>query len=763
MRKILFALFFISSCASFGQQPGDSLLPLIPQPVSVMRMPGVFQLRQHTPLILGKDVLRSDAEIFAANVEKYYGIKIDITEKKTSGGIRLQQGMEELKSLPENAYRVTMNKNEVLVEGKGDGVFYGLQTLLQLIPAEPVTEYNIPCVNITDYPRFSWRGMHLDVSRHFFGKNDVKKYLDYLSLYKLNVFHWHLTDDQGWRIEIKSRPELTKTAAWRKGTLIGHYTASPVQYDNTRYGGFYTQEDVKEIIAYAQQRHITVVPEIEMPGHSMAVLAAYPELACTKGPFETAQTWGVFNDVLCTKPETFKFLEDVLAEICALFPGNYIHIGGDECPKDRWKECAQCQAVKKTTGAKDEHELQSWFIQKIEKFVNSKGKQIIGWDEILEGGLAPGAAVMSWRGEGGGIEAAKQKHNVVMSPTSNCYFDYYQSQAAGEPLAIGGYLPLEKVYDYDPLPEAISVGDSKYILGLQGNVWTEYIADFRKVEYMAMPRMSALAEVGWTSKRLKNYDLFTQRLAKHMLVLDRMDVNYCKAIFYIESQLSPPANGKPGVMLDLRNRAKGEIIRFSMNEDEVNANSPVFEKPIQLMRTSEIRAASYKGTARRSPEFRQNYEISFSTGKPVKLLTDPDPQYNTGGGFTLVNGVTGRIPWNGSDWLGYKGKNLEAVIDLGITASVRMVRVDALKDEGSWIYFPKSIEVLGSNDRLTYTSIKKIQGDELGNRRNINIIVGGLQMARYVKVVVENAGTIPEGKPGAGNPAWLFVDEIIVE
>lgn len=761
-KNILLLLLAWTGLTAFGQEPADTVLALVPQPVQLVRGSGFFPLRQHTPLIIGKGVNRSDAEIFAANVEKYYGIRLDLTEKKTYG-IRLQQGMEEDKSLPANAFRVTVSTKEILVEGKGDGLFYGLQSLQQLIPARPVKEYFIPCVTVTDYPRFAWRGMHLDVSRHFFGKDDVKKYIDYLALYKLNVFHWHLTDDQGWRIEIKSRPELTRTAAWRSGTLIGHYSDSPARYDSVRYGGYYTQEDVKEIIAYAQQRHISIVPEIEMPGHSMAVLAAYPGLGCTKGPFATAQTWGVFNDVLCTKEETFRFLEDVLAEVCALFPGKYIHIGGDECPKDRWKSCPQCQSVIAREKLKDEHELQSWFIRRIEKFVNSKGKQIIGWDEILEGGLAPGAAVMSWRGEQGGIEAAKQKHEVVMSPTSNCYFDYYQSQAPGEPLAIGGYLPLEKVYLYEPVPAALTPSEAGYILGVQANLWTEYIGDFSKLEYMALPRMAALAEIAWSRKENKNYADFTERLVHHLLILDRMGTNYSKAIFYIEAKISPPENGKPGILLDLQNRAKGEVIRFTMNEDDVNGNSPVFEGPIQLMRNVEVRAASYEGQIRRSPFYRQSFQISFSTGKPVQLLSEPDPQYNNGGGFTLVNGIFGRLPWNGSDWLGYKGKNLEAVIDLGITASVKRVRVDVLKDEGSWIHYPKSVQVFGSSDGVNYQLLKKLEGEALGGNRNINLNMDGLQFARYVKVIVENTGTIPAGKPGEGNPAWLFVDEIVVE
>jgi len=766
MRIPITTLLFIallSPAACFAQAP-DTLLPLIPQPVQAIRGEGVFQLRDYTVIALGNGVSPKEAEPFVQFLEAYYGLRLRVVTKHSGvGAIRLSAEMKEDKPMPEHAYRLTVNKTGILIEGKGDGLFHGLQTLLQLIPAGPVNEYDIPCVAITDYPRFPWRGMHLDVSRHFFSKQDVKRYLDYLALYKLNVFHWHLTDDQGWRIEIRSRPKLTQIGAWRKGTLLGHYSEEPDRYDSTRYGGFYTQDDVKEIIAYAQQRHITVVPEIELPGHSLAALAAYPELACTDGPFETARTWGVFDDVLCPEEETFKFLEDVLGEVCALFPGRYIHIGGDECPKDRWKQSAFCRELMKRENLKDEHELQSWFIRRVEKIVNAKGKQIIGWDEILEGGLAPGAAVMSWRGEEGGIAAARQKHYVVMSPTSHCYFDYYQSQAAGEPLAIGGFLPLEKVYSYDPLPAALSVDETQYVMGAQGNVWTEYMRSFQQVEYMALPRMAALAEVVWTMKSKKDYENFLARLTPHLLILDRMAANYSKAIFYIEPELSPGPPGKPGLTLNLRTRAKVGLIRLAVNQEVVNNNSAVFDKPLHLQRSTDVMAAVFEGPNRRSPVYRQSFIITFSTGRNVKLLTDPDPKYSGSGGFTLVNGVLGRLPWNGADWLGYQGRNLEAVIDLGVTASFRRVRVDALRDEGSWIHFPKSVEVLVSNDGIQFISAKKIEGEDVSKSARNIIVDVGFQMARYVKVIVENAGTIPAGRPGEGQAAWLFVDEIMIE
>jgi hexosaminidase len=416
-------------------------------------------------------------------------------------------------------------QSSILIKGTNAGIFYAFQTLKQMLQAEGGRE--IRCGVINDSPRYAWRGMHLDVCRHFFGVDDVKKYIDLLALNKLNTFHWHLTDDQGWRIEIKKYPLLTQVGSMRKETLIGKPDDS-AKYDGKPYGGFYTQEEIKDIVAYAAERHVTIVPEIEMPGHALAALASYPQFSCRQQPLEVGTAWGVYDDVFCAgNDSTLQFLENILSEVCEMFPGKYIHVGGDECPKTRWKTCPKCQARIKNETLKDEHELQSYFIRRIETFLNSKGKQIIGWDEILEGGLAPNAAVMSWRGTKGGIEAAKQKHYVVMSPGSPCYFDHYQSKdKSKEPLAIGGYNPLDSVYYYEPTPKELSADERQYILGAQGNVWTEYITDFSHVEYMAVPRMMALSETLWSQK--KNYKDFLYRLKKQTKLLDKMKVNYAK-------------------------------------------------------------------------------------------------------------------------------------------------------------------------------------------------------------------------------------------
>jgi hexosaminidase len=579
-------------------------------------------------------------------------------------------------------------------------------------------------------------------------------------MYKMNTFHWHLTEDQGWRIEIKKYPKLTEVGAWRNGTMAGHY--SEQRYDTIRYGGFYSQEDVKEIVAYAAQHHVTIVPEIEMPGHALAALAAYPQYSCTGGPFEVAKGWGVFEDVFCPKEETFKFLEDVLTEVCALFPGKYIHIGGDECPKVRWKESEYCQQLMKREGLKDEHELQSYFVQRIEKFLNSKGKQIIGWDEILEGGLAPNAAVMSWRGIDGGIAAAKQKHNVVMSPGSHCYFDQYQDNPEQEPLAIGGYISLEKVYSYEPAPAELSEEEKKYILGAQGNVWSEYIPDFSHVEYLAMPRMCALAEVLWMQPAIKDENNFLLRLKEHFNLLDKMGVNYSKAIFSLTSEIDPAENNE-GVLLVLFAKDSTADIRYTTDGTKPTSSSEKYISALKIKSTSNVRAALFSGEKRKGSILEQKIVVAKSTGKKITLDNPPSTQYNSGGVFTLVNGISGSEHWNGIVYLGFDSSDMAATIDLGSVQEINKVTAGFTDDEGAWIHLPSAIEIFISDDGKIFSPIKSITSEEI--KKQGRIIVAEIEKVktRYIKVIAHRLTKIPEGKPGGGQNSWLFVDEITVE
>lgn len=502
---------------------------IIPEPVSMEMHSGNFNFTTATHIVAGNEGSH-EAKMLNYYLKKLYGFSLPVknkigSEKGSSIVFKLVKAGEK-----KDAYNLEAISDKIIISSaSNEGLFYGMQTLLQLLPETKEVSlsegFSIPQVSIKDYPRFQYRGMHLDVGRHFFGVDYIKKYIDYLAYFKYNTFHWHLTEDQGWRIAIKKYPKLTSVGGFRNGTIIGHYPGTG--NDNEKYGGFYTQDEIKDVVKFAQERFITIIPEIEMPGHASAAIAAYPELSCfpdrstpisAKTPWsgsldgkQVQQTWGVFDDIFTPTENTFKFLENVLDEVIALFPSKYIHIGGDEAPKTYWKESAFCQKLIKQKNLKDEHGLQSYFIQRIEKYLNSKGRRIIGWDEILEGGLAPNATVMSWRGEKGGIDAAKEHHDVIMTPTTYCYFDYSQTKN-DDSLTIGGFLPLEKVYNYEPIPKELDPSEAKYILGAQGNLWTEYVANPQKVEYMIFPRMSALSEVVWSSKDSRDFDRFKNEL-----------------------------------------------------------------------------------------------------------------------------------------------------------------------------------------------------------------------------------------------------------
>ncbi|MCK4700572.1 MAG: beta-N-acetylhexosaminidase [Bacteroidales bacterium] len=518
---------------------GADSIDVIPLPKKITNNKGEFIFTRNTKILVypGNEEMLSIGEYFADIINSASGLNIEVsaTKKKKPPRKGILLSLEENPDMNAEGYHLLIDPGYIIINGKTpNGLFYGIQTLRQMLPPEIELEevikgikWTAPAVEIEDEPMYSYRGLMLDVGRHFFPKEDVKRFIDIMALHKFNYFHWHLTEDQGWRIEIKKYPELTEIGAFRKETLVGHYRDKPRQFDGEKYGGFYTQDDIKEVVEYAASRYITIVPEIEMPGHSEAALASLSELGCTGGPYEVFTKWGINNEVYCAGNEkTFEFLENVLAEVIELFPGKYIHIGGDECPKERWKECDKCQARMKEEGLENEHELQSYFIGRIEKFLLANNRKLIGWDEILEGGLAPEATVMSWRGTKGGIEAAKQHHDVIMTPTTHCYFDYYQSEnKENEPLAIGGYLPLEKVYSYDPMPEELSEEEAKYILGAQGNLWTEYIKTPDKVEYMTYPRATALSEVVWTQPEKKDYGSFLKRMEKHYKRFANMGVN----------------------------------------------------------------------------------------------------------------------------------------------------------------------------------------------------------------------------------------------
>ena len=668
-------------------------------------------------------------------------------------------------------YVLTTTPEGINLNGQTEnGVFYGIQTLRKSIPAEAKeATILIPAGEIKDEPRFSYRGMHLDVGRHFFPKEFMKKYIDLLALHNMNTFHWHLTDDQGWRIEIKKYPKLTEIGSQRSRTVIGRNTQ---EYDNTPYGGFFTQEEAKEIVKYAQERYITVIPEVDLPGHMLAALAAYPEMGCTGGPYEVCPRWGIFEDVLCIgNDQTMQFLEDVMSEIIEIFPSKYVHIGGDEAPRTRWEKCPKCQARIKTEGLKAdknhtaEDRLQSYCMTRIEEFLNSKGRQIIGWDEILEGDVAPNATVMSWRGMEGGIKAAQLGHDVIMTPTSFCYFDYYQTaDTKDEPLGIGGYVPIEKVYSLEPVPAVLTEEQSKHILGAQANLWTEYIHSSEHVEYMVLPRMAALAEVQWTQPEKKDFKDFTKRLARLMKFYQRDGFNYAKHVFDLKVDFTPDVT-KKAVVVTLSTIDDAPIY-YTLDGTEPTTASLKYTEPVSITETADFQAVVIR------PEGKSkvvNKKISFNkaTYCPIELTFQPSEKYKFGGAITLVDGMKGNDSYATGAWLGFVGGDVEAIIDLGQESEIKQVATNAIVDMSAWIMGSTGLVVSISDDNKEFREVaaKDIPAETNIDKKGVENyeITFDPVKARYVKVVIKRSPALPKGHAGEGKAAYLFIDEIEVD
>ena len=596
MRRCLIAaaVLLLASCA---QKVQEQPVQVIPQPEHLQEIGDPFTITRNTPVWAdpASEEILSTVDLLSGYFEKAAGWSLKLAdEMPQQGGIYFMQA----DGYPAEGYLLRVEPQRILIEySDGAGAFYATQTLLQLLPKEIFADtqakgvkWTVPGVDIEDSPRFPYRGMHLDCCLHFFDIPFLQRYIDLMALHKVNRFHWHLTEDQGWRLEIKKYPLLTEKGQWRKETVVGSLSSGI--YDGTPHGGFYTQEEVKDLIEYAAKRYVTIIPEIEIPGHSLAAISCYPELSCgLEDHYETATRWGIFRQVYCPKEETFKFLEDVFDEVIDLFPSELIHIGGDECPKTSWKQCPHCQALIKKLGLKDEFELQSWFIQRMEKYINSKGRQIIGWDEILQGGLAPNAKVMSWLGEEGGIKAAQQHHEVVMAPYPKYYLDYWQADPDSEPLAMGGPTLLRTMYEYNPVPEVLTPEEQKYIIGVEGCVWTEYMPTPARVEYMAWPRMCAIAESGW-SKAPKDWDGFTRRLETHLGRLDELNVGYCKAFWnpFIDMHKDTEYSKVVTISVD----APDAEIHYTLDGTTPTAASPVYTGPFVVNRQQKVTAVSIR-------------------------------------------------------------------------------------------------------------------------------------------------------------------------
>ncbi len=781
LRKYLFLFIGMAVMAagcSKAQKEPHARYDIVPLPVKITEKEGNFALENGTEICIPaqNEALKKIAEMFIQQIRTASGLELKI--KEITGSETPQKGIvftvSKIDEIGAEGYKLWVEKGKIDIQAnQPNGFFYAIQTLFQMLPPEVYSkekvknnpDWSIACAEITDFPRFQYRGMHLDVARHLFPVEFIKKYIDLLAMQKMNRFHWHLTDDQGWRIQIDKYPKLNEIGSWRNGTLIGHYNDTfPQQFDNVRYGGFYTKAEAKEIVAYAASKYIEVIPEIEMPGHAVAAIAAYPELCCRKDTvFEVGKTFGVYDDVFCTTDTVFTFLEDVLTEVMEIFPSQYIHIGGDECPKNNWRKCKHCQSMIKTHKLKDEHELQSYFIHRIEAFVNSKGKKIIGWDEILEGGLAPNATVMSWRGDEEGVKAAMQDHDVIMTPTSFCYLNYYQADPQTEPLAIGGFVPTQKVYSYNPMPENLPADKQKYIIGVQANLWTEYIKDSKLVEYMLYPRASAIAEIAWTPNERKNWDSFTKRMLTQFKRYDYLGVTYAKHFFDVKAS-SEYNTQKADVEIKFETLFPDTKIYYTTDGTEPTVNSKLYTGPFGIKEKTMVKAATFKDGKKVGNVYKKEFYVFKSTGMKYTLVNEPKTYLGTTK-YSLTDGIMANLK-SPDTWIGFSGKDLDIIIDLTKEQSIKRIAANFESAVDSWIFQPTEIEVFISPDGKTFTSVSK---QVLGADKNtvpkiipFEVLLNNAS-TRFIKVMAKNQGICPKGHPGEGNPAWLFVDEIVVE
>lgn len=675
------------------------------------------------------------------------------------------------------AYMLKITPDKVLVQAATSaGFFYAIQTIKQLLPsaiyddrADTMSAWTLPCVEITDAPRFQYRGMMLDVCRHFFSVEEVKRYIDVMAIHKLNTFHWHLSDDQGWRIEIKKYPRLTEIGSIRKKTMIGTEWEN---FDTTPYGGFYTQEQIRDVIAYAAERCITVIPEIDMPGHMMAALASYPELGCTGGPYDVSGQWGVREDVLCPgKETTFGFIEGVLSEVIALFPSKYIHVGGDECPKIRWEKCPKCQVRMKALGLKSdskhkaEHYLQSYTMSRIEKYLNDNGRQMIGWEEILEGGIAPNATVMSWRGLEPGIEAARLHHQVIMSPNSHAYFDHYQTlEKEGEPLSNGGYISVEKVYSLDPVPATLAGENRKYVLGAQANMWTEYITTNEQLEYQLLPRLAALSEVQWTQPENKSWDRFLGSLDHIVSIYDALGMNYAKHVYEVLGTYT--VNPEKGCV-EAKLMTQGDApIYYTLDGTEPTESSMRYTKPVGIIESCTLRAKVKRDNAN-ARILVKGFLFNKATGRKATLNTKPSEKYKFTGASILTDGIRGEFNYSTGCWMGYRDEPFDVTIDLGKPTPVSSVKIGTMIQIGESIFGPVKLTVWTSD-----VDGKVVKQGEVIIPEATEDTKDGLKEfecsfkevpACQVRIIAWNTRPIPAWHGASGENAYMFVDEVVIE
>lgn len=709
---------------------------VFPQPEVYNLSSGEIQLSNKTAIYITENSDKQVIDVINGHYKKIHSLELIENPSSSTAKISCSKNT----SLSAEAYQIIILSNQIKITyADYNGLLYSLYTLNQLIKPD----FKVNCAVINDAPRFSYRGTHLDCSRHFFSISEIKKYVDQLAALKINRFHWHLTDDQGWRIEIKKYPKLTEIGGFRDSTLIGHIRNTPMQFEKKKYGGYYTQEEIKDFVDYCQKRGITVVPEIELPGHARAALAAYPEYGCSGNFNPVASTWGVFNEVFCSKDETINFLKDILDEVMALFPSKTIHVGGDEVPKTSWKSCDKCQAQKEKHGLKDEFELQRFIIEEMEKHLRKNGRNLMGWDEILEGGLAENAQVMSWRGMDGGFEAANSGHFVVMTPGSHCYFDHYQSSHPDEQLSWGGFTPLEKVFSFEPIPEKLDKSKHHYILGAQANLWTEYLPGIENVEINTFPRIIALSEVLW-SKNKRSYTNFLNDLITFELPrLEKNDIHYSKSLFDPNCEITPSLNG-----INI-------VSSTTIAGQKLKSLPTITLLPTKKAVVNTIKVESeYKGEKIRNTEFELTTHLAI--GKKISFQTPPKAPYTYQQEYGFTNGIVGSKPWKGKQWLGFTNDTISFTIDLEKKTKFKTIKFQCLNENNSWIYLPKTLEIWTSNDGINFTKMTEMKTIGEWNR------ISQHTKTRYLKFVFTQDKTIPLGKPGEGFSPWTFIDEIIV-
>ena len=768
---VLCILFSTCFYACSEKRTLNSDYEIIPKPLDVnCKGDASFLLKDGVAVIYPENnrKMQDNAEFLVDYVERQTGVKLTShAGMPVDGAICLTLDLSDDNA---EAYKLIVNDKRVCISGASEaGVFYGIQTLRKSLPVAQDINVNLSAVEIYDKPRFAYRGAMLDVARHFYTVDEVKTFIDMLALHNINRFHWHLTDDQGWRIEIKKYPKLMSVASERKETVVGRWYSGI--YDGKPYGGYYTQDELRDVIDYAAKRHITIIPEVDLPGHMQAALTAYPELGCTGGPYEVRTIWGVSQDVLCVGNDfTLQFVKDVLSEVADIFPSEYIHIGGDECPKVRWEKCPKCQERIKSLGLKSdakhtkEQRLQSYMIQEAAKYLKEKGKRIIGWTEILEGGLVPDATLMSWIGESGGIEAAHQHHDVIMTPNTYLYFDYYQSKKVeDEPLAIGGYLPIEKTYNYEPMPKELTEEEQQYIKGVQANLWTEYIPVFSQVQYMVLPRLGAAAEVQWTDPSKKDYKDFLRRVPHLVAVYDCYGWNYATHVYDVNVDMkADTVNHVLNVQLSTM---ADDPIYYTLDGQDPTEKSLKYTKPFTIDQSVVLKTMAVHPD-RTSKISVDTIRFNKATLKPVVLLQPNESRFSPDGPVVLVDGRNGNHSFDTGAWLAVAGNDLEAVINMQAETILSSASVHVYVRKDAWLFDARGFSVSVSSDNKNYKEVASQEYKQMQESDSDGIIEHELSFdpckATYVKIKVISEKSMPDWHWDAGKVPFLLVDEIIL-